>query len=404
MALRDRGLRPDRGHAHRGPGRRATDRSTGCACPGSTPAPASRRSWARRTTASGRSRRPTTGPSRLVATAAHRWSWRPSSGRAHGDVRVIDCMPPRREHPRIARVVEGVRGSVPMRTRFKPRFDYGRIVPWLMRSGNVLHATAGPDALELRSDVELVGHDMEHSAEFTVSEGDRVGFVIAPGIPPSGSRRAPDRRGHGRRRHRGVVAGVGRALHVRRRVGGRRRALPHHAEGPDVRADRRDRRGAHDVPAGVPRGRPELGLPLLLDPRRRSDAGRADGSRLRGRGRELARLDPPSGRRRPGGPPDHVRAVRRAPARRVRAGLAPRATRGRRRCASATPPPGSCSSTCTASSATRSTALGSSGCRRRPTPGTSRRRSSTGWRRTGGTRTTACGRSGGRGGTSSTRR
>jgi GH15 family glucan-1,4-alpha-glucosidase len=97
----------------------------------------------------------------------------------HGDVRVIDCMPPRREHPRIARVVEGVRGSVPMRTRFKPRFDYGRIVPWVIRSGNVVHATAGPDALELRSDIELRGHDMEHSAEFTVSAGQRVGFVLS---------------------------------------------------------------------------------------------------------------------------------------------------------------------------------------------------------------------------------
>jgi GH15 family glucan-1,4-alpha-glucosidase len=88
-------------------------------------------------------------------------------------------MPPRREHPRIARVVEGVRGSVPMRTRFKPRFDYGRIVPWVIRSGNVVHATAGPDALELRSDIELRGHDMEHSAEFTVSAGQRVGFVLS---------------------------------------------------------------------------------------------------------------------------------------------------------------------------------------------------------------------------------
>ncbi len=97
----------------------------------------------------------------------------------HGDVRVIDCMPPRREHPRIARIVEGVSGSVPMRTRFKPRFDYGSIVPWVMRSGNIIHATAGPDALELRSDVELRGHDMEHSAEFTVTAGQRVGFVLS---------------------------------------------------------------------------------------------------------------------------------------------------------------------------------------------------------------------------------
>src|SRR5216117_580624 len=87
---------------------------------------------------------------------------------AHGDVRVIDCMPPRRQHPWIARVVEGVRGSVPMRTRFKPRFDYGRTVPWVIRDGNVLYATAGPDAVQLQSDVELRGHDMEHSADFTV--------------------------------------------------------------------------------------------------------------------------------------------------------------------------------------------------------------------------------------------
>jgi GH15 family glucan-1,4-alpha-glucosidase len=97
----------------------------------------------------------------------------------HGEVRVIDCMPPRREHPRVTRVVEGLRGSVPMRTRFKPRFDYGRIVPWVMRSGNVINATAGPDALELRSDIELRGHDMEHSADFTVSAGQRVGFVLS---------------------------------------------------------------------------------------------------------------------------------------------------------------------------------------------------------------------------------
>src|SRR5262249_26410763 len=93
--------------------------------------------------------------------------------------RVIDCMPPRREHPRITRIVEGVSGSVPMRTRFKPRFDYGRIVPWVMRSGNVLHATAGPDALELRSDVDVSAAGQEQSADFTVSAGQRVGFVLS---------------------------------------------------------------------------------------------------------------------------------------------------------------------------------------------------------------------------------
>jgi GH15 family glucan-1,4-alpha-glucosidase len=97
----------------------------------------------------------------------------------HGEARVVDCMPPRRDHPRLVRMVEGIRGEVSMRTRFKPRFDYGKTVPWVTRNGNVLSATAGPDALELRSDVPLEGHDFEHSAEFTVSAGQRVGFVLS---------------------------------------------------------------------------------------------------------------------------------------------------------------------------------------------------------------------------------
>ena len=45
---------------------------------------------------------------------------------ADGTVRVIDCMPARQEHPRLVRVVEGLRGSVPMFARCVPRFDYGK--------------------------------------------------------------------------------------------------------------------------------------------------------------------------------------------------------------------------------------------------------------------------------------
>jgi len=39
---------------------------------------------------------------------------------ASGTIRLVDCMPPRRSHPRIVRVVEGVRGQVPIRMRFTP--------------------------------------------------------------------------------------------------------------------------------------------------------------------------------------------------------------------------------------------------------------------------------------------
>ena len=98
---------------------------------------------------------------------------------AHGSARVIDCMPPRRERPRVVRVVEGVRGEVPMRTRFKPRFDYGRTRPWVRKVNDALMAAAGPDALELRSDVPLHGRDFQHTGEFTVAPRERVGFVLS---------------------------------------------------------------------------------------------------------------------------------------------------------------------------------------------------------------------------------
>jgi GH15 family glucan-1,4-alpha-glucosidase len=95
-----------------------------------------------------------------------------------GLVRLIDCMPARQSHPRIARIVEGVRGSVAMTIRFAPRFDYGRTRPWVKGEGPVVSAGAGPEALELRSDVPLEVHDFHHEARFTVNEGDRFGFVL----------------------------------------------------------------------------------------------------------------------------------------------------------------------------------------------------------------------------------
>jgi GH15 family glucan-1,4-alpha-glucosidase len=97
---------------------------------------------------------------------------------ADGTARVVDCMPPRTSHPRVVRVVEGVRGAMTMRTRFNPRFDYGRIRPWVRKVDGAIAAVAGPEALELRSDVPLQGHDFQETAEFTVAAGQRVGFVL----------------------------------------------------------------------------------------------------------------------------------------------------------------------------------------------------------------------------------
>ena len=95
-----------------------------------------------------------------------------------GTVRLIDFMPPRGEAADIVRIVEGVSGRVPMRMALKLRFDYGRIVPWVRHREGERNAIAGPDAAWLKTPVELEGHDLGTYADFAVSAGDRVPFVL----------------------------------------------------------------------------------------------------------------------------------------------------------------------------------------------------------------------------------
>jgi len=95
-----------------------------------------------------------------------------------GSVRVIDFMPPRGEAPDIVRIVEGVEGTVSMRSELVIRFDYGKIVPWVRRLDHARIAIAGPDALCFRSPVEPRGEDLTTVAEFTVAAGERIPFVL----------------------------------------------------------------------------------------------------------------------------------------------------------------------------------------------------------------------------------
>jgi GH15 family glucan-1,4-alpha-glucosidase len=95
-----------------------------------------------------------------------------------GVVRAIDFMPPRNEAPDIVRIVEGLDGSVPMRSELVIRFDYGHIVPWVRRVDHARVAIAGPDALCLRTPVKLRGEHMATVSDFTVQPGERVPFVL----------------------------------------------------------------------------------------------------------------------------------------------------------------------------------------------------------------------------------
>ncbi len=95
-----------------------------------------------------------------------------------GVVRATDFMPPRGDAPDIVRIVEGVEGSVPMRSELVIRFDFGDIVPWVRRVDHARVAVAGPDALCLRTPIEIHGENLTTVSEFALDPGDRVPFVL----------------------------------------------------------------------------------------------------------------------------------------------------------------------------------------------------------------------------------
>ena len=105
---------------------------------------------------------------------------------AQGTVRIIDFMPPRADTPHVVRITVGLDGEVAMRSALRPRFDYGRVVPWVRHLGTEVHFLAGPDQVRLTSVVQQHSEHWATLADFTVRRGDRVPFVLswAPGHQP----------------------------------------------------------------------------------------------------------------------------------------------------------------------------------------------------------------------------
>jgi GH15 family glucan-1,4-alpha-glucosidase len=95
-----------------------------------------------------------------------------------GSFRAIEFMPPRGTAPDIVRIVEGLDGNVQMRSELVIRFDFGKIVPWVRRVDHARVAIAGPDALCLRTPVEIHGEEMTTVSEFTLGPGERIPFVL----------------------------------------------------------------------------------------------------------------------------------------------------------------------------------------------------------------------------------
>jgi len=105
-----------------------------------------------------------------------------------GAVTVVDFMPPRGRNSDVVRLVRGERGRTRMRTELVLRFDYGRTVPWVTRlADGAFRAIAGPDMVVLHTPVSLTGKDLTTVAEFDVSAGQTIPFVLTHGqshLPP----------------------------------------------------------------------------------------------------------------------------------------------------------------------------------------------------------------------------
>jgi GH15 family glucan-1,4-alpha-glucosidase len=98
---------------------------------------------------------------------------------ASGTVRITDCMPIGTALPQVVRVVEGVSGRVEMHMDLCIRFGYGDVVPWVRNVDGLTRAIAGPDGLALWSPVHTHGEEMQTVANFAVSAGEHIPFVLA---------------------------------------------------------------------------------------------------------------------------------------------------------------------------------------------------------------------------------
>ncbi|EKX63944.1 glycoside hydrolase family 15 protein [Streptomyces ipomoeae] len=97
-----------------------------------------------------------------------------------GQAVVTDFMPrrEREDAPCVVRVVEGRSGTVDMRMELRLRFDYGRVLPWMRRQDGHLTGIAGPESVWLYTPARPVAHGTAHIADFKVTAGERIPFVL----------------------------------------------------------------------------------------------------------------------------------------------------------------------------------------------------------------------------------
>ena len=165
-----------------------------------------------------------------------------------GSVRVIDFMPERGEAPDVVRIVEGIAGSVRMRSELRLRLG-------LRRRRAVGAPPRRHDRRGRRSRLGLarVGRRAPRARLRVVrrlhGRGGPAGLVRAhlePVVRPPAQPGRPARRAGG---HRAVLGRLGGAVPLRGPLPRGGRPLAAHAQGAHLRPDRRHRRRRDDLPA-----------------------------------------------------------------------------------------------------------------------------------------------------------
>ncbi|MFI1530765.1 glycoside hydrolase family 15 protein [Streptomyces griseus] len=115
-----------------------------------------------------------------------------------GSVRVTDFMPPRHGRaPQLIRIVHGLEGQVEMASTFRPRFGYGRRLPWMQEVDERTVAESGAEALWLTTPLDAAAEEKDGTAyhTFFVAAGERRVFCLSwqpshldgqPDVPDAG--------------------------------------------------------------------------------------------------------------------------------------------------------------------------------------------------------------------------
>lgn len=98
-----------------------------------------------------------------------------------GVATLTDFMPLSDDQEKIdlVRIVTGVEGEVELEMELALRFGYGKAIPWVRRRDYGLSAVAGPDAIELHTQLPLQGKNMTTCARFTVAAGESVPLTLS---------------------------------------------------------------------------------------------------------------------------------------------------------------------------------------------------------------------------------